>query len=501
MSKKIVIVGGGVAGLSAGIYAQKAGFESEIYEKHVVAGGQCTGWNRKGFYIDNCISWLTNASENYGVWKVWTETDFIKEGMLIRQHDAYYTSELDGKTVTFWTDLDKAQKELLAIAPEDKKEIKRLIKNVRNASIGLQVPYSRPLDKMKALEFAKYGLASIKMIPVLKDYSKLSMGDLAARFKNPLLRKALLDYLPEDYCAFIFVSAYGTIVSGGGGVPEGGSSEAVERMVEKYKSLGGKLYLGKPVAKIETEGKAAKGIILESGEKIAADYVIASPDTYHTFHKLLDESLMPEPLKKAYADNKANPLGSSFQCAFSYDGKGEEFGRRFFYDCSGFNLAGRKITRMNVKNYSAFEPKHAPEGKALIQVKILENENEYLYWENLYKTDKKKYNEEKKNAAKEIERMIYERFPSAKGKLELLDVWSPYTYTRYCNAYRGVYMSFITTKHSKGTFNIPGVIKNLDNVFLAGQWLQLPGGLPVAITTGKFAVQRIMNLEGKGWDI
>ena len=31
MSQKVVIIGGGIAGLSAGIYAQKAGFESVIY--------------------------------------------------------------------------------------------------------------------------------------------------------------------------------------------------------------------------------------------------------------------------------------------------------------------------------------------------------------------------------------------------------------------------------------------------------------------------------------
>ena len=47
--KKIVIIGGGVAGLSAGIYAAMNGFETEIIEMHSVAGGQCTAWNRKKY--------------------------------------------------------------------------------------------------------------------------------------------------------------------------------------------------------------------------------------------------------------------------------------------------------------------------------------------------------------------------------------------------------------------------------------------------------------------
>ena len=31
--KKVVIIGGGISGLTAGIYLQKAGFSTEIYEK------------------------------------------------------------------------------------------------------------------------------------------------------------------------------------------------------------------------------------------------------------------------------------------------------------------------------------------------------------------------------------------------------------------------------------------------------------------------------------
>jgi len=44
--KKVIIIGGGISGLSAGIYAQKAGFQSIIYEKHHISGGECTEWDR-----------------------------------------------------------------------------------------------------------------------------------------------------------------------------------------------------------------------------------------------------------------------------------------------------------------------------------------------------------------------------------------------------------------------------------------------------------------------
>ena len=499
MSKKIIIVGGGIAGLSAGIYAQKAGFDSEIYEKHIVAGGQCTGWKRGNFYIDNCISWMTCAKKGCKVYTIWKETGFIGENTLIRQHDAYYTSELNGQKVTLWADLEKAEKELCTISPEDTKKIREFINDVKMAQ-SLQVPCDKPIDLMNIFELTALGLSMWKMAPVMLKYSKISIEEWASGFKNPVIRKAFMDYLPKDYLAYIFITAYATIASGGGGVPEGGSTPAVNRMVEKYLNLGGKIYTGKPVKEIKIAGNRTTGIILENGDEISGDYVIASCDTHHTFEKLLDARYMPPELVKAYADREANKLGSTFQAAFAYDGK-STIGRRFYYDCSGFNLAGRKITRMNVKNYSAFEPAYAPEGKDLIQVKLLQTEDEYLYWQDLRLNDKARYDAEKKQAAADMERMIVEQFPEAEGKLRLLDVWSPYTYTRFYNAYRGVYMTFIMTKKTKIPLNIPGVIKGIKNVFLAGQWLMLPGGLPVALTSGKFAIQRILKAEGKSLKI
>lgn len=61
--KKIIVIGAGIGGLSAGIYGRLAGYEVDIYEKNPVAGGQCMGWNRKGHHIDNCIHWLTGTRE------------------------------------------------------------------------------------------------------------------------------------------------------------------------------------------------------------------------------------------------------------------------------------------------------------------------------------------------------------------------------------------------------------------------------------------------------
>ncbi len=61
MSKKILIIGAGMAGLSAGIHALRNGYDAEIYEMHNLPGGLCTAWDRKGYTFDGCIHWLVGT--------------------------------------------------------------------------------------------------------------------------------------------------------------------------------------------------------------------------------------------------------------------------------------------------------------------------------------------------------------------------------------------------------------------------------------------------------
>ena len=46
--KKIIIIGAGLSGLTAGVYGQNNGFLTEIFEKNPVPGGLCRNWVRKG---------------------------------------------------------------------------------------------------------------------------------------------------------------------------------------------------------------------------------------------------------------------------------------------------------------------------------------------------------------------------------------------------------------------------------------------------------------------
>src|SRR5512143_3992203 len=58
---KLVIVGGGLAGLSAGCYARLNGFDVTIVEHDLALGGVCTAWPRGPYLVDGCIHLLTGG--------------------------------------------------------------------------------------------------------------------------------------------------------------------------------------------------------------------------------------------------------------------------------------------------------------------------------------------------------------------------------------------------------------------------------------------------------
>ena len=68
--KKIIIVGAGLAGLTAGIYARQSGFDVTIYESHNIPGGASTSWRRKGYYFEGGLHWLTGSSPKTQLYKL-----------------------------------------------------------------------------------------------------------------------------------------------------------------------------------------------------------------------------------------------------------------------------------------------------------------------------------------------------------------------------------------------------------------------------------------------
>ena len=325
------------------------------------------------------------------------------------------------------------------------------------------------------------------MPKVMKEYGKINCSQLGERFKSPVIRKLMTDYLPAQYTAYSLLVSYGTMTRGNGKIPLKGSLAMTDRMVDRFKELGGILHTKTPVKEIVITGKKAEGIRLEDGTLVKADYVISAVDTDFLYGGLIDRKYMPKDLAKAYEKRKEYPITTGFQVAYAIDASfsGED---TIFFECEPLYIGSRTATRLSVKSY-AYDKSFAPEGRTVLQANLFQSDEDYEFWASL---SAEGYKVKNQALADEITQRIIKEFPELEGKIEMLDSWTPLTYNRYCNAYHGSYMGFITTVGSK-QMRIKGVIKGVSNLMVAGQWIMSPGGLPIAVISGKFAVQRILR--------
>ena len=150
-------------------------------------------------------------------------------------------------------------------------------------------------------------------------------------------------------------------------------------------------------------------------------------------------------------------------------------------------------TEMGMGHFMLREFSHersfAPEGKSIIQTMTYCFED-YAVGCIEDKKDPALYKARKMRLAEICEELICEKYPILRGKLRLLDVWTPATYKRYVDSEIGSFMSFALPK-KRGIPKICGKIKGLSNVVLATQWQQSPGGLPIAAERGKNAIDII----------
>lgn len=487
--KKVLIIGGGIAGLTAGVFAQRAGFKSIILEKHNIPGGECTGWDRGEYHIDGCIHWLTGTKEGHKLNKLWKQVGAL-ENVEIYKPDKLGIVEHMGKQLCIYRDLNLLREHLLEASPEDEAEIEQLIGWVK-ALEDVGIPSDKPIDLMSPIDLIMLGISMRNQSKVSKALSKVSVKEYASRFKSPLIRKALSTIVPSEYSAIALIFTLAVFTGGNGDYPLGGSRAMARRMAEKYQSLGGDLRLNAEVEEIVVENGTAKGVLMKDGSIETGDYVIPACDTHVTFNRLLKGMYFDKQLEERYSNPSLYPLYSCVYLSFAVDQDMKDYPETLAFDTAPFNCGNKQYNELLIHHY-CFD-RFAPEGKSALISILMTDEADYQYWKGL-RQDPARYKEEKRSLSEKVIAAIEARFPELRGKITALDAATPLTYERYCGAYKGAWMSFAMLPGSKQMLH-NGRIKGIGNICMAGQWLMPPGGLPAALVTGKWAVQRICKKE------
>ena len=492
--KKVIIIGGGVAGFTAGTYLRANGYETLILEKNAIAGGACIGWERQGCYIDGCIHWLAGSNPSSGTYKIWRDTHAIThETKFFEQDDLMKMRHSDGTEFTYWTDLKKLEEELLALSPEDEKEIKKFLKRVRRFQ-KIDPPANKPIELMNIFELIKLGIKQGGDLYWVNKFSKLSARDYVQRFKSPYIRDAVQDLIAPHYNFMSLLYMLGHISGNDGGIPQGGSIGMVERMEKRYLSLGGQLRKGAPVSKINVENNAATGVTLKNGEVINADWVVAATPIEHTLVTLLENKYRDKALDERLASVRNYPIytytTTVFRCPRTLADKSLSIKLRLNTPIT----INRPYSHVTFRNYMYDDTLKGSDKYCVIQATIHSDDDMYHWWRGMKAGGR--YKQEKQRVADEMLALAKTVYPDIADEIEVIDVITPCTYERYLNSRHGCFQGFIHTKRGKSLMQ-NGRIKGLKGFILAGQWIIQSGGLPAAGMSGRYAAQRICHSDKK----
>jgi len=277
-ARSIIIIGAGIAGLSAGCYGQMNGYQTRIYELHDKPGGLCTAWKRKGYTFDGCMEWLSGSKEGSGMHAIWRELG-ATQGRRMVHHDEWMRFEgLDGRTLVLYADADRLRQHLKELAPADARQIDVLCNAIRRlSSMGeIWAGDSGFLGRIWA------GLRMVPLLPTLIRYSKLSLEEFASRFNDPFLRESLVAITGRsDSAAIAIMVPLACMHNRDGGYAIGGSLEFARAIERRYLGLGGEIRYRSRVAEILVETgpqgqDRAVGVRLTDGTEHRADLVISA---------------------------------------------------------------------------------------------------------------------------------------------------------------------------------------------------------------------------------
>jgi phytoene dehydrogenase-like protein len=486
VEKSIIIIGGGLTGLSAGCYGQMNGYKTTIFEMHDKAGGVCTAWKRKGYTIDGAMNWLVGTRPGAQFYNFWEELGAAKEWK-IHNHDRYMISEdMDGRAFTFYCDADRFEKYLLEIAPEDSEAIHEFTQAIRESS-NYSMPVDKPMELWEASDQQKMGQAMPGM-QLMQKWSAISTQDFAQRLKNPYLRGAFANFAGFPMAMFLMVLGLQHTKSAGYVI--GGALALIKPIEKRYRDLGGEIHFKSKVVQILVEDDKAVGIRLADGKEYRADYVISAGDGHTAIFDLLGGKYIDEKIKNIYDHpNLFAPLVHvALGVKRAFDDIPSSVGGLTFPLDKPINIAGKEEKAMNVFVYN-FDPTLAPKGKNVI---VVYYNSDYDYWRAL-RQDPTRYNAEKDRISRDVIAGLEKRFPGISEQVEMTSVATPITWERYTGNWRGAYEGWMFGAFESVGKTLPG----LDNFYMAGQWVNPGGGMPPAVMSGSHTIQFICKRDNK----
>jgi len=290
-TQKVIVIGGGLGGLSAAVSLATEGFSVELFEKNDKPGGKLNVLEKDGFRFDLGPSILTMPDI--------FETLFTKAGKNMGDYVSFQEVKThwrnffeDGFVFDLCSDMREQEKELSKFSSDQSRGFFRFLEYSRDlCKITEEGYFAHGLDSFSEL-LRHYGLwkSFVRFDPlrsldsgVRRFVSDPHLVDTLNYFikyvgSSPYRAPALLNLLP--YVQFGYGLWY----------VRGGMHALAKALEQLLQDLGGRIHYGEEVARLTTKDGRVTGAVFLNGREVPGDIVVSNMEVIPAYKKLTGES-------------------------------------------------------------------------------------------------------------------------------------------------------------------------------------------------------------------
>jgi phytoene desaturase len=311
--KKAIVIGSGVAGLSAAAYLAKGNYEVTILEKNNSEGGRARQFKAEGFTFDMGPSWywMPDVFEKFYQDFGFTTSDFYE---LIRLDPSYRVIAKNGEAVEIPANMNELEALFEKFEPGSAERLRKFLKEAAyKYEVGINDLVYKP--SLSLMEFADLRLLKgLLKMDVLSNMRKHVRSVVSHPFLQELMEFPVLflGALPENTPALYSLMNHADFTLGTW-YPQGGMYNIIEAFVKVAQAQGAKLCLNQEVLKIVSENGIAKGVQTQT-DYFEADVIIGAADYHH-----IDQHIL-EPAQRSYSANYWDKRKLAPSCLLYYVG-------------------------------------------------------------------------------------------------------------------------------------------------------------------------------------
>ncbi len=492
-SRTAIIVGAGVGGIATALYLARKGFKVTVFEKNAVPGGRCGQILRDGhrFDLGATIFLMPNIYRN--IFRSWgLELEECFETYPLQPIYTIYFE--DGISIPFTTDFNQMQTQLEAIEPGSfNKFLYYVASGYRKYRIAFRYLIGRNFFNL--LEFVN--LKNARLLIRLHTY--LRHHRYARRFfKNDHLIKAFTFqniYVGQDPLSspalFSMIPAAELIE--GSLFTKGGMYSIVEKICSLAEELGVRFLYNNPVEKIEADHNRVKGIVLKSGERAEADFIIANADLPYVYSELLPDSRLTSKFKKLKYTCSAIVFHWGVKKVYPQLGHHSVFLSDKYKDNLRLIFQQKSLSSepsFYVHAPVRTDPGAAPEGQDTLSVIIPAAHLDERFEQDWVKL---------KNDARKsiISRLVKAGLTDLEENIKFEISFLPGTWKNMFNLSRGA--TFGSLSHNimqMGYFRPHNQHKRYRNMFFVGGSTHPGNGVPLVLLSAQLTAERILKMKG-----